>query len=116
MNRLELNNLVKSVIPTYSIGQLKGRLTKNCAIIRKSADLPSMSNSLGGWDNWYIDIYSPISPMELDRLISQLVTIILDKYPDVEIENRTSGDAWDSHLSAFTSTMAVRCPNTFIKR
>lgn len=112
MTRLELMNILNQVIPTYSIGQLKGKLNKNCAILRRSAYLTSMSNSLAGWDNWYIDIYSPFGPGELDKISEQILTALQTKYNNIEIENKTSGDYWDTYLQAYVSTMSVRCPNT----
>ena len=112
MKREELYNLLNTILPTDSIVQIGGKINDNCVILSKSSDLPRMSNSYGGWDNWYIDIYSPKSPLELDKL-TKIINDTFKNINGVEIDSHTTGESWDYKLHAFSTTMAIRCPRTY---
>lgn len=110
MNRQDIYNLINSIIPTLSVGQLSGTVTKNCAILRRGVDLPSLSNDMGYLSQWNIDIYSPNSPLEVDRLVNALSSTL--RKNDFQVENLLSGDYYDPILKAFSTTLTIRSPKT----
>lgn len=110
MNRTELFTLLNSIIPTYSVGQLRGAIKQDLCILRRGVDLPSASNSLGHWDNWYIDIYSPHSVSNIDNIINNIKDILSEC---AEIQSMHGGDYYDDVLRAFSNTISVKIPNTY---
>lgn len=110
MNRVNLFNLLNNIIPTYSVGQIRGTIKKDLCILRKGVDIPSSSNALGHWDSWYIDIYSPYSTSNIDSIIEQIKD---ELKAFAEIESLQSGDYYDEVLRAFSNTMTIRIPNIY---
>lgn len=110
MKRVNLFMMLNNIIPTYSVGQIRGTIEENCCVLRRGVDVPSTSNRLGHWDSWYIDIYSPFSLSDIDDIIHR----IRIKLKEVaEIENLQSGDYYDEVLRAFSNTMMIRIPNIY---
>lgn len=110
MNRVNLYNTLSKIIPTYSIGQIKGVIKHNCCILRRGVDIPSMNNSLGYYDTWSIDIYSPNSPLEVDNIVMSIKNSLNE---DCIIENLYSGDYYDEVLRAFSTTLTIRTINVY---
>ena len=110
MNRVNLFILLNNIIPTYSVGQIRGTIEKDLCILRRGVDLPSASNSLGHWDSWYIDIYSPYSVTNVDDIINRIKVELKDY---AEIESLQSGDYYDELMRAFSNTVTIRIPNIY---
>lgn len=110
MKRVNLFILLNNIIPTYSVGQIKGTIDKDLCILRRGVDIPSASNSLAHWDSWYIDIYSPYSTTNIDDVIER---IKIELKNVAEIESLQTGDYYDEVMRAFSNTMAIRIPNIY---
>lgn len=109
MKRKTLYDLLNAIVPTYSVGQIVGVIKEDCIILRRSSDIPSLSNNLAYWEQWSIDIYSPYSPANVDDIVERVKDAIKEK--DCKIENLISGDYYDSVLKAFSTTMVIQTPN-----
>lgn len=110
MIREKLYNICNSICPTTSIGQKGGQIKSNLFILRRDIDLPSMGNSLGRWDKWTVEIYSPNSPLEVDKLSESLVKE-LTKH-NVEIINKVEGDEFDNVSKCFFTRVTFRTVHT----
>lgn len=110
MKRLNLYVILSEIIPTFSVGQIRGSITQDCAILRKGVDLPSINSSLGHWDSWSIDIYSPVSPANVDNIVEQIKNSLT---VECEIETLSTGDYYDDVLRAFSTTITIRTPITY---
>lgn len=110
MKRVNLFILLNNIIPTYSVGQIRGTIKENCCVLRRGVDIPSTSNSLAHWDSWYIDIYSPNSVGDIDDIMHR---IRIELKEVAEIENLQSGDYYDEVLRTFSNTMMIRIPNIY---
>ena len=110
MNRVNIFYILNNIVPTYSVGQIKGTLDEDCCVLRRGVDIPSLSNSLGHWDSWNIDIYSPESPVKVD----DIVDVIKDTLKNIcEVESMTTGDYYDEVMRAFSTTLTIRIPNIY---
>lgn len=110
MDRVNIYTVLNNIIPTYSVGQIRGTIEEDCCVLRRGVDIPSTSNSLGHWDSWHIDIYSPISPNNLDSI----VTKVNKAFKGIaEIESLRSGDYFDDVLRAFSTSVTIRIPNIY---
>lgn len=112
INRVNLSIVLNSIIPTYSIGQIRGTINEDCCVLRKGVDIPSTNNSKGHWDNWYIDIYSPFSPINVDDIVTHIKHRLLE-ITNVEIEQLINGDYYDEVLRAYSTSMSIRIPNIY---
>lgn len=110
MTREDIYNLIENIIPTFSVGQLTGTVIRDCAILRRSMDLPSIGNTLGFWNQWSIDIYTPQSPVQLDNIVVQLTQVLKDN--GFEVQRTLSGDYYDPLLKAFSTSLTFREPKT----
>ena len=110
MNRVNLFQILNNIIPTYSVGQIKGSIDKDLCILRRGVDIPSASNILGHWDSWYIDIYSPYGLSNVDNIINAIKQALNEI---AEIESLQSGDYYDEVMRAFSNTMSIRIPNIY---
>ena len=111
MNRVEIYNLIENIIPTHSVGQVTGPITKDCCILRRNMNTPSMSNSESYWDNWTIDIYSPKSPIQLDTYVQQLFEVL--RANGCEVQNLIDGDYYDEVMKSFSTSLTFRIPKTY---
>nr|DAL88795.1 MAG TPA: hypothetical protein [Caudoviricetes sp.] len=111
MIRESLHEKLNSIIPTYSVGFDVGTINQDCLILRKNIDLPAVSNSNAGWDNWTIEIYTKKSPLQIDRIINN----IIEKLSALNVELVYGGGAeyFDTRYQAFASSIQIRTPKTF---
>lgn len=112
MNRQDIYNLIETIIPLYSVGQIKGPITKDCAILRRDMDLPSMGNAYGYWDQWTIDIYCVKGPLQVDKYVDVISSTLRNN--DFEVQNMLSGDYYDEVMKAFSTSITFRQPKSII--
>lgn len=113
MIRQRLYEMCNSICPTYSIGQKGGQITHDLFELRRDIDLPSMGNSLAGWDKWTVTIYSPTSPLQVDKLAKLLLEQLTQmKY---EVINRVEGDNFDEMSKAFFTRVTFKTVTTYTK-
>lgn len=110
MIRIDIYNILNSICPTYSIGQIQGAIKVDTLVLRRNTDLVSMNSGTGGWSNWSVDIYSPTSPLQVDKL-SEKISIELKKN-NFEILNLVEGDNYDKNYKAFFTILSFRAPKT----
>lgn len=111
MQRVDLYNQLNTVADTYSVGQLKSHISSDCLILRKGLDIPSLQNSIGFWDVWNIDVYSPTSPLQVELLVKKIL-VILTNNSEIEVTNSFGGNYFDEKLGAFSTIIEFRVPKT----
>lgn len=112
MIRESLHKKLNSIIPTYSVGFDVGTINQDCLILRKNIDLPAVSNSNAGWDNWTIEIYTKKSPLQIDKIINK----ILEELSNLNAELVYGGGAeyFDTRYQAFASSIQIRTPKVLV--
>ena len=109
--RTTIYNIVNTVCRVYAVQDKPARVTENCAVIvRKSAN-ESFNNSLAGWDNWIIYLYSPHSPLQIDKLRNDVRRALFKN--DIEITHDMSDDIYDEYLKCYVCSITCRTPMVF---
>ena len=109
--RTEIYQAVQNVCKVYLVQNRPARIVENCAIIMRKSANESFSNSLGGWDNWVIYIYSPHSPLEIDKLRNNIRRELFQR--DIEITHDMSDDMYDQNLKCYVCSLTCRTPIVF---
>ena len=110
MIRESIYNILEKIVPTYSVGFDVGTIQKDCCILRKNMDLLSVSNSNAGWDNWTIEVYSKISPLQVDKIMNQMLNELGKINAQVILGN--TGEYYDKQFQAYTNIIQIRTPKT----
>lgn len=110
MNRVDIYNVCKEICPTYSLGQISGQIRETSIVLERRMDLPSFNNDIGRWDQWQIHVYSPLSPLDVDKTIDNLIKNLKPK--GAEVVNKVSGDRYDKSFNAFYTFLTIRTPIT----
>ncbi len=87
-----------------------GTIQKDCCILRKNIDLLSVSNSNAGWDSWTIEVYSKISPLQVDKIINQMLDELGKINAQVVLGN--TGEYYDKSIQSYTNIIQIRTPKT----
>ena len=110
-SRLNIYNVVKQVCKVSLVHNLKPRITEPTAVIMRKSANESFGNTLCGWDNWIIYIFSPNSPLELDRLRLEIRRALFKA--DIEITHDMSDDVYDEELKCYVCSLTCRTPEVF---
>lgn len=84
------------------------RITEDTAIIMRTSANQSFDNTLCGWDNWIIYIYTPHSPLQLDTLRNKVRKALY--IAGIEITHDMSDDMYDQDLRCYVCSITCRTP------
>lgn len=109
--RLNIYNVIKGVINTVPVHDRPARITKDTAVIMRTSANQSFDNTLCGWDNWIIYIYTPHSPLQLDTLRDKVRKALY--LAGIEITHDMSDDMYDQDLRCYVCSLTCRTPVIF---
>lgn len=108
MTRLQLTNILEGLLPTYSVGQKTGLCTEPYLVVKYKPQIPSVSNSHGGWQYLEIMVYVPdTSIIALDGILTQVKTTLRGL---VEITGNMTPDYHDQEVKAYMRAIEFRIP------
>lgn len=109
--RTTIYNIVKDICTVHLVQNRPARITENCAIIMRKSSNESFDNALAGWDNWVIYLYSPHSPLEIDKLRNDVRRALF--LNDIEITHDMGDDMYDVDLKCYVCSITCRTPMVF---
>lgn len=107
--RTNIYNAISNICKVYAVHDQPARITENCAIIMRKSANESFGNTIAGWDNWIIYIYSPHSPLAIDELRTNIRRALFMNH--VEITNDMTDDEYDTDLKCYVCAITCRTPS-----
>lgn len=111
MSRIKIQEALKTVCKVDISQQLKSKINQDTLSIQKRGNLSSLDNSLAGWDNWIIYVYSPNGPVKLDELIKRVREVLLKN--DIEVTHELGQEHYDETLCCYFTTISCRTPSIY---
>lgn len=111
--RTKLYNVIGKICPVEARHDLPPTITKNMCVIKRKSANESFDNTLAGWNNWIIYVFSPNSPLDLDLLMDKIRDALYKN--NIEITHDMSDDEYDEDLKAYVCTITCRTPDLFDK-
>lgn len=112
MTRTELYNLLKTVYPTYWIGQKYGKATEPYLVIKYKNQGLSINNGIAGWQYFEVMVYVPkSSALALDTGLEKVKEVLQGV---AEPTGNVTPDYLDSELGAYMRSVEYRLPKRII--
>ena len=109
--RTNIHNIVSNICKVYLVQNKPARIVEDCAVIMRKSSNESFGNTLCGWDNWIIYLYSPHSPLDIDTLRNNIRRELF--LNDIEITHDMGDDMYDTDLKCYVCSITCRTPVIF---
>lgn len=113
MNRQSLYDTVKTVCPTYWVGQHEGECKKPYAVIKYKAQSTSLNNANAGWQYLEVMVYVPHTSTATIESLQESIKIALAQAGAEPTGNKTP-DYVDTEKKAIMRSEEFRIPKVII--
>lgn len=111
MSRIKIQEVLETVCKVDITQQLKNKIKQDTLSIQKRGNLSSLDNSLAGWDNWIIYVYSPNGIVKLDELVKNVRKTLIQN--DIEVTHELGQEFYDETLCCYFTTISCRTPSIY---
>ncbi len=113
MTRATLFNTIKTVCPTYWVGQHQGECLSTYAVIKYKNQTNSIGNGIAGWQYIDVMVYIPQkSIIGVDETLSSIKTALL--LQGIEATGNKTPDYLDAEKKAIMRSEEYRIPKQTI--
>lgn len=109
--RTNIYNVIRPICKVTPIHNLPPRITEDTVVIMRKSANESFGNTLAGWDNWVIYVFSPDSPLQIDILRTAIRKALFKS--GIEITHDMSDDEYNEDLKCYMCSITCRTPVIF---
>jgi hypothetical protein len=111
--REKLFNTLKSLYPTYWVGQYNGKAKEPYVVIKFNNQSTSNATTAAGWQMFEVMVYVPIqSILPMEKMIDTIINALINDY---EFTGNITPDFVDTDKEAWMRSIQFRIPKE-IKR